>query len=309
MNSLYDFLAPSRAKFDVSDAREYANSIANCYFNSKQDPTTELIKVAQVNSFTPEQVKVVATEVNKAIHNANYKSVTDKYAAAEFPLADAAKALKALQLDNGEVKLAGQFVDPIIEGEYGLKYDDMFGVKDEPLDKTASVKHRVKYAKEKLELLDSKISDEIEMNKVKLASAERTFIKTARAAILESYNPADRLDTFGNIYAAFQNNKLEKVANTPLAKLALILAKEGLIEKTAAKETVDYLMSKEADQKAPEHLISKNLQGLEIVNGQHPLYITLNTLDHHIREQEALGERFKIVQDKLNHAKQKIRAL
>lgn len=308
--NFFNFENIKKPDFDIQHAREYANSVANNYVSSGIAPNESVVKLASSEGWTPEQIKVVATEANKAIHSVLYKTASEKYHAADFPLADVSKILETLQIHDGQDKIAAQFVDPILEKEYGPSAEDMFGVKVEELDKTASVKGHVKVAQEKAGLLRQKIYDDLSMENLRIDNAEKAFMKEARQLIMQnSLTALDRYKTFGTCYQFAKTAGFEEISKESFAKLAFVLGKEGLIETNRAKEAMNYFMDKTADQKVPEHLISKNLTGLEICNGEHPLYITLNTVDIHKRRKEGLENRFKIVQDTLDGLSQRIRAL
>jgi len=305
---MFNLLGIKKASFDIEHAREHANSIANIYFQSGEAPTATLIKTAQVEGFTPEQIKIVAKMVNQTIHNTLYKTAAEKYHAADFPLADVSKVLEAISI-GGTTKVASQFIDPILDKDYGPSVEDMFNVKVEETDKTASVRHQVKHAMEKTALLRSKIEDNMSIKNLEIESAERNFMKEARQMVMqESLTTHDRYTTLGTIYHFAKQAGFEEIALEPLAKLAYVLGREGTFEPSQAKALVNFF-TKQADCQVPEHLISKNLNGVEVVNGEHPLYISLNTLAVHKRAKEGLKNRFKMVQDTLEGLEQRIRAL
>lgn len=290
---------------DMETVREWAGEIAGSYLKTGLEPTNTLCKIAQSENLTPDQIKVLASEANKAIHNAKYASMEEKYHAADFPLADAASAIRMLQIDGGEVKVAMEIPPPKLPEIDPYK---LFGVKPEPLDKTAGVSHELKTASIRAELLLQKLNDQVELSTHKKMAAERNFIKTARSYLLEESGSAARMKMLGTLDHLVKVAEQEKLGKRALAKLAALLGKEGKLEPKHASQAVDYFLSKEADQKAPQALISENLQA-QIINGQHPLYIRLKT----IADNEAHLLRFEqdrdLVQDKVRILKQKIRAL
>jgi predicted nucleotidyltransferase len=229
----------------------------------------------------------------------------EKYFAADFPLANAKEVIRNLQ--GGTTKIAGAFVDPIIPMTEGPDAYDMFGVKPEVMDKTASIKHQLKYASEKTALLNQKIEDEIIMKTASLEAGEKNFIKTARAMVLEGYNSNERMQTLGYIYHFTKQAGYQKVGKKLMAKLAYVLAKEGMLEPRHAKVANDFF-TKEADLVAPPELISQNLN-VQIVNGTHPLYITLKTVGENEADLLRWNRDADFVQDKARILKQKIRAL
>lgn len=301
-----DSFSLAEPAIDMTTIREWAGEIGNSYLKAGVEPTHSLCKIAQAESLTPHQIEVLAAEANKAIHSAKYASISEKYHAADFPLADAKRAIASLQLDGGSTKIAAEFSPPKFEDKGPDAYE-MFGIKPEVMDKTASVRHEVKHATAKSELLLQKLNDKLITLEYEKTAAERDFIKQARQIMLDQDSAASRMKVLG-VFDHFVKVAGMKQGKGALAKLAMVLAREGKLEPLAAQEAVEYFMSKTADQKAPQALISENLQA-QIINGNHPLYITLKT----VGDREADLLRFEaerdLVQDKLRLLKQKIRAL
>jgi len=293
----------------MSHFREWANSAASSYLGGGDEPTVFLCKVAQQESLVPHQIHTLAAEINKTLHQQKYASAENKYHAADFPLADAIKAVNSLQADGGEVKLAMEFIDP--------KFDDpmpdphaMFGVKPEgEMDKTASVRHELKVTMEKTANLKERLGDAMRMGEMEADALELQFIKTARQHVLSNSMCADdRMQRLGELDHFFKESGLSKRAGKPLAKLAYVLGREGLLEKNAASKAFDYWIDKKADQEAPEEWISPLLKA-KVVNGQNPLYITLKTFDDKCNSRSLYKDRYQLVDDRLKIMSQKVRAL
>jgi hypothetical protein len=316
MSNPFDFLLDvskmRSSGFDMMTARECANNVANAYINEGLEPNDYLCKMAAERSFTPEQVKIVATEANKAIHSYRYKEASDKYSAADFPLADAKLILSKLQAhDESQVKVAAHFTAPkISQGATLVQSDyDFFGIIPEEMDKTASVKQKLSAGLEKTALLRDKVQDRLVDLQNQFNAAEESFIKEAKEMILvNGVNEAERYRTLGSIFHfTKQAGKLDCAKNS-LAKLAHVLKAQEILSPELADEAFNFFV-KEADQQAPTHMISKHLDGVEIVNGNHPLYITLDTISHCKQESEHEQNRYKMIMDTLGNIKQKIRAL
>lgn len=305
---MFDLQLPSLSELKVSMdvVKEWAGEIANSYFNAQVLPTHTLTKIAQIEELTPHQIEILAAEANKLIHHHKYASMTEKYHAADFPMADAREVIKLVQRDGGEEKVAHVFADPKIP-DVGPDVYEMFGIKPEPLDKTASVKHQVKTAQAKLELLKQKIDDQVILCKTAEKAAENKFVKEARQCLLEEPNSESRVKVLGEFYSFIKSAGME-AGRKALAKVAYVLVKEGKIEPGVGKKLMDFFMSKEADEKAPIDIISQNLPA-RIVNGQHPLYITLKTIEDNSGNVLRFERDSTLVDDKLRLLKQKIRAL
>lgn len=293
-------------KRSIEDFRELAGEIANSYLSGGVLPTENLTKIAKSEELTPHEVQILATETNKLIHNHKYAGETEKYFAAEFPLADAAQAIKNLQLDGGSVKVAAEFVPPKFSEANSFDPFKAFGVEPEVFDKTASVKHQLKTAGEKVNLLSQKVQDRIFEVKTAAENAHHSFVKQARQMLLEEPGHADRMKTLGLL------DHFVKCAGIPvgrklLAKVAYVLVQEGKLERGPGNQAIEYFL-KEADCKAPEGLISENLPA-QVVNGSHPLYITLKTVGDLEAEILRHENHSALIDEKARILKQKVRAL
>jgi len=301
----FDHSSVKERTLNMGYFNEWAGQIANSYFNSGVPPTETLCKIAQQEELTPHQVAVLAAEANKEIHKHKYAAVKDKYHAADFPLADAKAALGHLQGDGGQVKIAEVMGEPVF-ADRSPDMHAMWGVKPEEFDKTASVKTHLKHASVHGELLKQKSADELIMTKHAESTAEAAFVKMARQLVLEGENASARMKIIGKIDSFIKSAGMP-IGRRALAKVAFVLGKEGLLNPPQTKTAIEYLV-KEADQTAPEELISKWLPA-QIINGEHPLYISLKTFDDCHNRHEECGKKDKIVQDQLAVIKQKVREL
>lgn len=302
------FFQPSSFKeqtLSMSHFNDWAGEIANSYFNAQVPPTETLCKIAQLEELSPSQIEVLASEANKEIHKHKYASAKDKYFAADFPLADAREAIKSLQADGGGMKMATSMPDPVMADRAPDMFK-MFGIDAPVMDKTASLRRELKVASVRGELLEQKTQDDLIMSKFATEAAENVFIKTARQIVLAAETPTARMKTLGTL-DVFVKSAGMLAGREPLAKLAHSLGKEGLIYPQHAKIAVEYF-TKAADQKAPQELISEWLPA-QIVNGEHPLYISLKTFQDCRHNLEDRGDRHKLIQDQLDVVRQKVRAL
>jgi len=302
------FLNPSSFKdrtLNMAYFREWAGEVSNSYLNAGVPPTDSLCKIAQQEELTPHQIEVLAGEINKEIHRIKYASMADKYFAADFPLADAKIALKTLQADGGQMKVSEAMPEPVMTDRSPDMFG-MFGIEQPTTDKTASVRFELKVASVRGELLDQRAKDEAILAKYAAEASEGTFIKQARQIVLKAETSADRMKTIGGLHHFAKCAGVPEGCE-PLAKLAHALGKEGLLNPTHAKIAVEYL-TKHADQTAPQALISEWLPA-QVVNGEHPLYISLKTFKDHRSHLEGRENDSKLIQDQLNVVKQKVRAL
>jgi len=304
----FDLGSFNERQLSMSHFREWASEIAEGYLGQGALPTTTLTKIAQQEDLTPPNIKTLAAEANKEIHRLKFAAASSggKYFAADFPLADALQAIASVQVDGGKEKVAREMPLPVMAYSGPDAYA-LFGVKEEPLDKTASVRGEMRVASGRMELLEQKLGDEVIRREFQKDAAEKLFIKQARELILQNTsNGTERMDQIKVLDQFVKSAGLE-IGRKPLAKLAYVLGKEGLLTPLLMKAACARLL-KVADMKAPEDLISQNLQA-QVVNGNHPLYITLKTYHDHSEALDLSRNRHKLVQDELRILKQKARAL
>jgi len=304
--SFFDAGSFTEPKLSMDHYREWAGQIASSYLTGGVPPTDTLVKIASSEELRPDQVAVLAGEANKAIHQAKYAAADDKYLAADFPLADCKTALSRLQM-TGETKLAAVMPDPVFDD--ALDIHAAFGVSPEaPMDKTASVKGQMKTAAIRAEALKEKLGDQAYLTKCAADAAERSFIKQARQMVLQhGSSSAERMQVLGYL-GEFVKTADAPFADRSLAKLAYVLGREGMLLPKHAATAMSFFAEKTADMKAPEELISSTLP-CRVVNGTHPLYITLKTFKEHQGRLDDNRGRASIVDDKIEILHQKIRAL
>lgn len=294
----------------MENFRNWAGETAQQYLKEGTEPNTTITKIAQSEELTPAQIAIIATEANKMIHNQKYASEDVKYHAANFPLADSNEIVRRLQVGSTE-KTAG-FQAPESTNDidiYGIMERQM-GVTVEPMDKTAALKHEMKVASEKSNQLISELETEKFEIQTKLASHKSSFIKQARQSMISEDTAQGRLHLLGLFDHFVKKAGKEEVGKPLLAKLATVMKLEGMIDSGSCDKAVEYFMSKEADCKAPQELISEALIGkVEIINGDHPLYITLQTIEKGEADRLRNEQQHQLIQDKLKILNQKVRAL
>jgi hypothetical protein len=305
MHSFHNFGTPT---LTMEIIKGWASDACSKHVADGADPTAMLTKLASDNSLTPHQIEVVAGEINRAIHTVKYAAETDKYNAAGFPLADAKVVVQSLQA-GGETKVASAgyaFVDPIVDN--GMDYHSAFGIQVEAMDKTAATKCATKAMYEKVASEARQQSDKVFMAEQEKFASEAAYIKTARQYILEGFNPQERFVKLCEVEHSAHCANMLASAGKPLAKVAHSLGAEGFLLPKQAEGAIEHFLNKTADEKAPEELISPFLQA-RVVNGNHPLIITLKTYANACeREQQERG-RDNLIKDKLGIMAQKIRAL
>jgi len=306
--SFFDLGSMKAPQVTLDKVRDWASEIASGYLTLGTAPTQALIKIARSEDLAPHQVENLAGETNKKIHQLKFASAEDKYLAADFPLADAKLAIAALQA-SGEVKLAGLVPDPVFDND--VSGYDLFGIAPPEVnltEKTASLKTEMRQAGRRADTLREKIAEEACLAKFAADDAELAFIKEARQMVLQNTQNQDgRMNMLGDLGAFVATADMADIGRPMLAKLAYVLGREGYLLPSQVKVATDFFMSKEA-MPVPDELISPFLK-CKVVNGSHPLYVTLKTVKGHVaRMNHARGNR-SIVDDHLEVFGERIAAL
>lgn len=273
-----------------------AKTAADAYLKHGSSLNESLKKTASVEGLEPHQVEYVAAEANKMVWAHNFK--LDKKAAYDFPLADPHVILDESQVKPVE-KIAAADLDYMLppssmdkvasEGQvYGeFKTDITDGLDRRQLRQTLQSRY------EKLAAAKEDMENRICMQQMKIAGLKDKFVKEARAMLIETPF-TERLEAMDTIAEFVRGAGSVEVGRELMSKLAAAVAKAGLV--------------KEADMRAPEEYISETLPA-RIINGNHSLYITIDTI---VKAEHCLGDmnrNFIIADGTLPVLKEKIREL
>lgn len=306
MTSILDFLnlkafgkSPSVGTEIVG---EYAKEAAHNYLNNGVPLNDSIIKISQASALTPEQVEMVIWETNKRVHSAKFASQEDK--CIDFPLADPAVIMPSLQVQRpAGVKLASAFSNdfelppPPKEGMY----------RDFEMCKTASgmhegltgegalpLKYRMKDTIEKLAVKQHDLEADIAIAQDNIHKGEITFLKEARAAIID-YPFHKRLEAFATLAKVASHIQMKPAYRSSLmGKLAQVLIRQGLLEKTASIE--QYVSDEIADK-------------CQVINGNNRLYILIKTLKDEVDRRENLQDTWNVVRTDRGILDERVRLL
>jgi hypothetical protein len=288
---------------DKNTLNSFAKIAVDSYLGSNKSPLNEsLKKIASSEELTPSQIQYVAAEANKGVWQRLFGM--DKTASYEFPLADAQTVIEGLSIKHTTSKVdldaADYHAPPMSEKVASFDPFAALGIVQADFEKTASASAR-KAVRRQLEGRYEKLAqvkEEIFTRQMEVGTAidnaEREFVKSARELLMEQ-PLSDRPAAFAKL-ASFVNSvggKVEHKVNL-MRKFAHVLQGQGLVKK--------------ADLKAPEEYISESMPA-QIINGRHPLYITIKTIMDNYEQHECLHRRHEIVDSSLPVIKEKIRAL
>lgn len=282
-------------------AKEVLNTLAKTaadqYLKSKTPMNSTLKKIASSEGLEPHQVEYVAAEANKLVWADHYAN--DRKAAYDFPLADPHQVVGDLQIKPVEkvaevnldyalppaTALKKEASDAVVTGEFATNLTD--GRDRRELRQNLTARY------EKLAQAKEVAQGEALLLQAKIETLEKAFVKEARTFVI-STPFTERLETMEKIAEFVRSTGHLEVGRRLMEKLSAEVARTGLV--------------KEADLKAPEEYISENLPA-RIINGNHSLYITIDTIVKREHELANYQRNFTIVDDTLPVLKEKIRGL
>jgi hypothetical protein len=286
-HSMFDYLvgsAPAKTT-DLDLINEFAKQAASEYLGSSKIPLNHSIsKIASVEHLGPDEVAMVCQEANKMVNTALFKTSADKYT--DFDLADSSKILAGQE--EGNVKVASINFN---SDDYDLApMEKKAYFNDFEFTKTASahdgnkipdyIQKRAKM--QKLAAAKDELYVQMMINNTELENLENKLIKTAQH-LLNNLSKSERAEGIRDIGYFCKSAGLEDKDSLRIVKmLDVVMMKQGFMEKSA-------------DVKAPEDLISDNLNA-RIINGTHPLFVTVKTIAEKCQTRKLYEERKNLIQ-------------
>jgi len=281
-------------------SKEVLNTLAKIaadgYLKNKTSLNASLKKVASSEGLVPHQVEYVAGEANKMVWASNYQS--DKKAAYDFPLADPTVVIDELQIKPVEkvaesnldymlppTELKKQASDKQVYGEFATTLTDNNARRE--------LKHNLQSRYEKLAEARNQAEGDLMIMRAVIDGLETKFVKEARVMIMQTPF-TERAESMEKIAEFINSTGHHEVGKRLMTKLSAKIVKDGLI--------------KESGLKAPEEYISKKLPA-RIINGNHTLFITIDTIAKKENDFKELNRNFIICDGTLPELKEKIRGL
>lgn len=276
---------------------------ADAYLKGKKTSLAkEIIKIAQQESVTPVQIGFLTAEANQTVWKNLYD--LDKKASYSFKPVDPKEVLDQLQSEGPSMSKQASVHSDYLGAPQGPALDQSWNMSIKTygtMTKTASerkeLKHVLQNRLEKMALAQEQlISREITAESM-VEVSESEIVKQAKQMIMElpfEDRPAGLGKIAEVVRATMLPKKKDKEAARLIVKISSLLKKHGLI--------------KAADLKAPEQYINSKMPA-RIVNGRHPLYITIDTLVNRWNELDQIRQGREIVDSSLPVLKEKVRGL
>lgn len=274
-----------------------AKTAADAYLKKGTALNESLKKTASQEGLATHHVEYIAAEANKMVWAHNYK--LDKKAAYDFPLADPKSIVDASQVKEVE-KVATAGLDYALPPSSGMSktasdgqvYGTFHNAENDSVSRR-QLKQDLQNRYEKIAAAKDDMEVRILTKQATIDRLKTKFIKEARVLIMETPF-TDRADAMDKIAEFVRGAGEIELGRELMRKLASKISRDGLI--------------KEADMKAPEEYISETLPA-RIINGNHSLYITIDTIVKNQCQVLGMQKDFIIADHTLPQLKEKIRGL
>lgn len=272
------------------------------YLGKAKTPLKDsLKKIASSEELTTDQIMYVTAEANKDVWANLFKM--DKKASYGFEPVDPKSLITDLQVKEAQAIPLGNLdymTAPTSVKEAsadGFSVEGVFSRGDDIDHKIlrSELKHDLSRRIEKMAFAKEQLEMDLIVLRSQASELEAKIVKEAHQMVIrEDYSLRgecmDKIASF--VHSACQGDY--ELGKRLMAKLSFVLKKQGLV--------------KEADMKAPQEYISEKLPA-RIVNGNHSLYITIDTLMKKEREISGVNQQWMIVDNALPTLKEKVREL
>lgn len=286
-NEMFSYLLDGGApkSSDLEVLKELSKEAASAFLGKGSTPLNFSIqKIASSSNLTPGQIDVVCQEANRMVQAEMYKTAQDHYT--DFELADPSVIVsnldKSIQKTASVSEKWSEFdVAPSERNNTDFAVTKTAGFSG--LTDSRKLEARKVLEKTAQQLKD--IGDDLLIVNAGIESLENQFVKVAREQVIP-LSLKERPEAVRHIHFFCKSAGLSDAStDRVMGLLSYVLKQQGLVEKTA-------------DLKADEKYISENLNA-KIINGTHPLYITIKTLvDKNVRR-EALENNHNLIKTKL----------
>ncbi len=316
------------SKFDATKYAEWAQDAVSDYLESGTSLNDSISKIANDNSLTPAQVRQVCQQANVGAYEHVFDQSKDKIDAV-FDLADA--KLIASSISDSEKTASDNrshsdyFLEPPkpkldidINAEFGI---EQISNEHEVAAHVNDLEHLVENVKLACDEIRAKQHD----NQMAIVETRRSLQHEVEQAILVSDSP-DRMGVIRKVAHAVGlgiEKSGREVAFTEIAKITETLVKKGvfgaLAQFQAEQEGTEHIrtkiaeFSKQAEAVQSDLISSTQMTGsdgslakVKIVNGNHPILVSINQLVDQVSEEDRLKRGLILLEDKASYAIRRI---
>lgn len=283
-----------------------AKTAAKRYLEEKANLTSTIKKLAEENDLNPEQIRRVCEMANIATHNGLWSKTAEKDKIA-FDVADAENIIKVVPKSDNEAGAPPPCPSGSTTSDYagpptGLPSagPSILSSMGDP-EKVHHGLHEVPEKKKIIIILQKKAEERKSLKSdllykgMQLETLEKKAFEATKQAVLGG-------ETFEDLLLAAAGCGLGKTAAEYFLQW-----QEDLIEGSHGE--MHNRLVKEAIHKAPDDLVSDDLRGVTVVNGAHPVMISLDTVQRKTGEIKNGIHNLLRIDDEIKVFQQKIRDL
>jgi len=274
---------------------EWGHIVSKDFIENGMSMNTSILKLAEVNDLMPTQIQRVCEVANHSTYAQLFKSAQDK--TFTFEVADPNKIVSALDSDQHEKVASDYFTAP---KKSTIDVNKIFGVSE--IGNVPEVEEGIKIANQVIQKIESakeEISSRQVMLNHKIEAENENFYKLAKEMVLTGA-------TLDDLWTATRNLGDEN-------RIALIFVKtaERMVNEGVLGAKLQYLMKKHGEA-VDEALISPKLKnmsepiGVQVINGSHPIVVSLNTLANYQADYESNNRAGKTLDEKLVYVRNRI---
>jgi len=269
-------------------------------FVEHQTPLNESIsKIANDNSLSPMQIQRVVEQANLFTNNSLTKTSEDR--TFKFELADVSKIVG--DLNRPEIIKVSSDYNAAPDFHESHDFMKEFGIAS--VSNAPSVAEEIsnyRAAGEKL----AYVKEEMEMRKLNATEAvyeaRDTLYKIAKQLVMNGADIGDIYRGALEITKEAKDKAVVKTAFEDVTKALIITETYGAVDRTKLAEAVqEDLISDKLDTKEDDAAAGK----VQVVNGSHPVFTTVNTLVSQVSAEDAMKQGLQILEDKINYVKTK----
>ena len=275
---------------------EWGHIASKDFLENGMSMNASILKLAEVNDLLPTQIQRICEVANHSTYAQLFKSAQDK--TFTFEVADPNKIVSALDSDQQEKVASDYFSAP--KKTTSVDVNKIFGISE--ISNAPEVEEGVKVANQVIQKIES-AKEEINSRQVmlnhKIESENENFYKLAKQMVLTG-TPLEEIWT-----------ATRKLGDEDRIAQIFVKTAERMVEEGVLGAKLQYLMKKHGEA-VDESLISPRLKnmsepiGVQIINGSHPIVVSLNTLANYQADYESNNRAGKTLDEKLVYVRNRI---
>ena len=299
MPNHFAYLSEKQASVSPDQLLIFAKTASRRFIDEQVPLNTTIKKLASDNDLNPHQVERVCEMANLATHQALWPAAKEKEKVA-FEVADPKAIIeKGKERPSSKMTRADEdYKSPPRKEHGGGSLSGLLGVDPSACHHglaEGNDKQKVIIIIEKKAAERERVRAQLLVAGMEYETVEKLAYHQVKQAVLGGYS-------FRQVFDAASAAGLGKIAKHLLPEFEQRLIKETYGDTKARLE-------KNAISKAPEDLISDNLDGMTIVNGAHPVLISLDTVKRQDGKVQALLSNVLHIDDELKIHRQKLSEL